>query len=56
MNEQVAYEHGADLRRSAAAFRCRTRLASRADRREPSFANKLSAVLHRRPATAGCAA
>jgi hypothetical protein len=56
MTEQVAYEHGADLRRDAATFRCHTRVASRADRREPSFASRLSAVLHRRPAVAGCAA
>lgn len=58
MYDLIAYEHGADLRRAAAAHR---RVASRADRARPRLAarlgNGLRSVLPHRPAApAGCQA
>lgn len=56
VTEQMALEHGADLRREAVAYRRTTRTASRADRCEPGLVSRVSAVLHRRPAVTGCTA
>lgn len=59
MLDLIAYEHGADLRREAAAYRRAhgTRAASRADRAAPRVTARVAHVLHwRSAAPVGCEA
>jgi hypothetical protein len=62
MFEEIAYEHGADLRRAAAAHnRAPGRAASRADRTAPRATARVtrslrSGLLHRPAVPAGCEA
>ncbi|HWL34772.1 MAG TPA: hypothetical protein VNQ77_01135 [Frankiaceae bacterium] len=58
MFEEIAYEHGADLRRAAAVH---NRAASRADRTAPRTTQRVArslraTVLHRPAAPVGCQA
>lgn len=65
MLDRIAYEHGADLRREAAAYRrvangSAGRAASRKDRAAPRLARRagdgIRGAFHRRPAGVGCEA